>query len=67
MPEHTDKGVEIPDELVIALADAPAAQERFDALAPSHQREWANFIDDATTPEARQRRALRCVDDLLGR
>jgi uncharacterized protein YdeI (YjbR/CyaY-like superfamily) len=67
VPEHSDKGVEIPDELVIALANAPRAHERFEALAPSHQREWANFVDDATEPDARRRRASRCVDDLLGR
>ena len=66
MPEHTDKGVEIPDELVVALAAAPAAETAFAALAPSHQREWANFIDDAVRPETRQRRAARCIEDLLG-
>jgi uncharacterized protein YdeI (YjbR/CyaY-like superfamily) len=67
VPEHTDKGVEIPDELVAALGSAPAAQVAFDALAPSHQREWANFVDDALRPETRRRRADRCVSDLLGR
>jgi len=67
VPEHTDKGVEIPDELVVALGEEPAAQRAFDALPPSHQREWANFVDDAMRPEARIRRAARCVADLLGR
>jgi uncharacterized protein YdeI (YjbR/CyaY-like superfamily) len=66
MPEHTDKGVEIPDELVVALAAAPDARAAFAALPPSHQREWADFVDDAVRPETRQRRAARCIDELLG-
>jgi uncharacterized protein YdeI (YjbR/CyaY-like superfamily) len=66
VPEHTDKGIEIPDELVIALAAAPDAEAAFDALAPSQQREWANFVDDGTRPETRERRAARCVDELRG-
>jgi uncharacterized protein YdeI (YjbR/CyaY-like superfamily) len=66
VPEHTDKGVEIPDELVIALATAPDAHAAFDRLAPSHQREWANYVDDAMKPETRQRRAARCIEELQG-
>ncbi|MEX2255260.1 MAG: YdeI/OmpD-associated family protein [Acidimicrobiia bacterium] len=64
MPEHTDKGIEIPDELVIAFAAAPEASAAFDELAPSHQREWANYVDDASQPETRQRRAAKCVEEL---
>ena len=66
MPKHTDKGVEIPDELVIAFASAPDAEAAFDTLPPSHQREWADFVDDAVRPETRERRAARCVDNLRG-
>ena len=67
MPEHTDKGVEIPDELVRALAATPDAGAAFEALPPSHQREWANFVDEATRPETRQRRAARAVNDLCNK
>ena len=66
MPETTDKGVVIPDELVIALHAAPDAEAAFDALAASHQREWASFVDDALMPDARERRAARCVQELRG-
>ncbi|HEY8218284.1 MAG TPA: YdeI/OmpD-associated family protein [Acidimicrobiia bacterium] len=66
MPERTDKGVEIPDELAIALAAAPDAKAAFAALAPSHQREWAEQVDDAKQPDTRQRRAAKCVEELRG-
>lgn len=65
MPEHTDKGIEIPDELVIALAAAPDAKAVFEALAPSHQKEWADYVDDGSLPATRQRRAAKAVEELL--
>jgi len=51
---------------VIAFASAPDAEAAFDTLPPSHQREWADFVDDAVRPETRERRAARCVDNLRG-
>jgi len=66
MPETTAQGVEIPDELAIALAAKYEAQVAFDQLKPEHQREWAEHVNDATLPETRQRRAAKCVEALTG-
>ena len=45
--------VVVPDELVEALAADPQAKAAFDALAPSHRREYAEFVADATGPQER--------------
>lgn len=66
MPETTDRGVEIPDELAIALAARYEAQVAFDQLRPEQQRDWAEHVSDATLPETRQRRAAKCVEALTG-
>ena len=54
--------VDVPAELLDALAADPAAREAFDALAPSHRREYAEFVAEARRDETRRRRALATVD-----
>jgi uncharacterized protein YdeI (YjbR/CyaY-like superfamily) len=66
MPETTEKGVEIPDELAIALAGRPEAQVAFDALEVPQQQEWAEHVADAKQQETRQRRAAKAVEELTG-
>ena len=66
MAHTTDKGVEIPDELAIALAGKEEAQVAFDALEVPQQQEWARHIDDAKQQETRQRRAAKAVEELTG-
>jgi uncharacterized protein YdeI (YjbR/CyaY-like superfamily) len=66
MPHTTDKGVEIPDELAIALAANPDAQMAFDALDVPQQQERAEHVDDAKQPDTRQRRAAKAVEELAG-
>jgi uncharacterized protein YdeI (YjbR/CyaY-like superfamily) len=66
MPHTTDKGVEIPDELAIALAGKEEAKVAFDVLAPEQQREWAEHVEDAKQPDTRQRRAAKAVEELTG-
>ncbi len=49
-------------ELAEALADNDEAAERFNALSYSHQREYADWVDEAKQPETRRRRAARAVE-----
>ena len=56
--------VEIPAELAEALAADPAAKAAFDALAPSHRREYAEHVAEAKRPETRVRRAAAVVERL---
>jgi hypothetical protein len=56
--------VTVPDDFTAALdADKPARQA-FDKLAYSHQLRWVLSIDDAKTPETRQRRIAKAVESL---
>jgi hypothetical protein len=54
--------VELPDELVEALAGQPAARATFDGLPPSHRREYAEWIAEAKRPETRQRRVTQTLE-----
>ena len=56
--------VEIPAELADALAADPPAKAAFDALAPSHRREYAENVAQAKRPETRQRRAADTIERL---
>jgi hypothetical protein len=58
--------VEIPTELAAALAANPAARAAFDALAPSHRREYAEHVAQAKRPETRERRVADTIDRLRG-
>jgi hypothetical protein len=59
--DDTPREVEIPAELEQGLADAPDARERFDTLAFSHRREYAEWIAEAKRSETRADRAERTV------
>jgi bacteriocin resistance YdeI/OmpD-like protein/uncharacterized protein DUF1905 len=48
--------VELPAALATALAEDPAAKAAFDALAPSHRKEFARWVDEAKRDETRQSR-----------
>jgi Bacteriocin-protection, YdeI or OmpD-Associated/Domain of unknown function (DUF1905) len=56
--------VVLPPELVEALAGDPAAAAAFEALAPSHRRESAEYVAEAKRPETRRRRAAQTVERL---
>jgi len=58
---------EMPAELETALAADSKAKAAFDALAPSHRREHAQFVAEAKQAGTRERRAERVVEQLLGR
>ncbi len=53
--------VAIPAELAEVLAADPESRSRFDGLAPSHRREYAEFVGEAKREETRRRRAEQTV------
>ena len=54
-----------PPDLAAALAEAPRARARWDALSPSHQREHASAIEDAKRIDTRAKRVAAAVKLLL--
>ena len=62
--DEDERVVEVPPELADAMAAAPGAAERFAALSYSHQRRWAEHVDEAKSPETRERRALKAAAEL---
>jgi len=56
--------VTVPDDLVAALGDQPAARTFFDGLSYSHQRAYTLWIEDAKRPETRAARVSRAVEML---
>jgi uncharacterized protein YdeI (YjbR/CyaY-like superfamily) len=57
----------LPDELAAALRRRPAVQRAFDALPPSHQREYVQWIAEAKRAETRAARAAKAVAMLAAR
>lgn len=55
------RAVDVPDDLAAALAAQPGAKEAFAKLSYSNQRRHVLSVEDAKTPETRQRR----VDKVL--
>jgi Bacteriocin-protection, YdeI or OmpD-Associated/Domain of unknown function (DUF1905) len=47
---------EVPAPLAAALDADPAARAAFDALAPSHRKEFARWVSEAKRDETRERR-----------
>ena len=56
----------VPPELAAALAADPVATAAWDALAPSHRREYAEHVAEAKQPATRERRAAKTVEALRG-
>lgn len=54
-------------ELLAAFAKAPKAHKAFDALSPSHQREYLQWIAGAKRAETRARRIEQTIAKLLER
>lgn len=53
---RTAKNVEIPDDFAAALNENPDALAKFEAMPPSHQREYAEAIAEAKKPETKRKR-----------
>lgn len=55
----------VPPELEAAFEQSPEARRAFDALTPSHRREYLHWIAQARTDDTRERRAAQTVMRLL--
>lgn len=53
--------VEVPDDLAAALAADDAARAGFDALAPSHRKEWVRWVTEAKSEATRAERVTATV------
>jgi bifunctional DNA-binding transcriptional regulator/antitoxin component of YhaV-PrlF toxin-antitoxin module len=62
--DEATRPVAIPVELADALCAAPEAREAFEALAPSHRREYARWVAEASLPQTRERRSVAAVERL---
>ncbi len=54
-----------PPELVAVLQARPDARAAYEALPPSHRREYDEWVAEARQPATRERRAAKAVDALL--
>jgi bifunctional DNA-binding transcriptional regulator/antitoxin component of YhaV-PrlF toxin-antitoxin module len=60
-PDRRPREVTLPPELATALECHPAVASAFSALAPSHQREYADWIAQAKKPETKAARIERAL------
>ncbi|WP_407541077.1 YdeI/OmpD-associated family protein [Deinococcus radiomollis] len=56
--------VEVPADLAAALDEQEGATEAFTALAPSKRKEAVRQLEDAKTPETRERRMKKLLSQL---
>ncbi|SOD95729.1 YdeI/OmpD-associated family protein [Blastococcus haudaquaticus] len=56
--------VAVPEDLRVALDGDPAAREAFERLSYSHRRRHVLAVEDAKTPETRQRRVAKALETL---
>jgi hypothetical protein len=64
--ETAPREVELPPELVAALAADPVAAAAFEKLAFTHRKEYARAIAEAKAPETKQRRVDATMTKLRG-
>ncbi len=56
--------VDVADDLAAALAAAPAARARFEALPYSHQRRYVEAVEATKKPQTRANRIARAIETL---
>ena len=54
--------VSLPEDLAAVFDDD--VQARFDALAPSHRKEWVRWVEEAKKPETRAARVEKTVESI---
>ena len=54
----------IPPDFAAALTQAPIAKATLDAFAPSHRREYVEWISEAKRPETRDKRIAQAIEML---
>lgn len=61
------EAVRPPADVAAALRRVTRARAAFDALSPPYRRELLRYIDDARTPEGRERRIRKTIEHVLGK
>jgi uncharacterized protein YdeI (YjbR/CyaY-like superfamily) len=56
------KPVTLPADLAAALKNKAKARSGYDALSPSHKREYIEWITEAKTDETRARRLAQAIE-----
>jgi Bacteriocin-protection, YdeI or OmpD-Associated/Domain of unknown function (DUF1905) len=64
VPDTAPRVVEVPADLAEALDRVPAARQAFDRLSHSGQQRYVLPVEQAKTPETRQRRVEKAVTEL---
>jgi hypothetical protein len=62
--DDTVRTTEVPPELAVRLRTDADAKDAFEALAPSHRREFARWVGEAKLPQTRVRRAEVAMERL---
>ena len=62
--DDTVRATEVPPELAARLRTDPQAKDAFEALAPSHRREYARWVSEARLPQTRVRRSAVATERL---
>lgn len=62
--DDVTREVEVPADLAIALAGDAAAQAAFEALAPSHRKEFVRWVSEAKREATRAERIAKTIDML---
>ena len=57
-----ERQVEVPEALARGLDADPAARAAFDALAYTHRKEFARWVDEAKRVQTRDRRVAQAVE-----
>ena len=57
----SERGVDVPAELSEALGADVTARRAFEALPPSHQREYVEWIQEAKRDDTRRRRVQEAI------
>ena len=61
-PRQPKPQLPLPPEFAAALAASPAARATLDAFAPSHRREYVEWISEAKRAETRARRVDQAIE-----
>ena len=62
--DEGERGVEVPDDLAVALAGDAQAGAAFEALANSHRKEFVRWVTEAKREATRAQRVVKTVEML---
>jgi hypothetical protein len=65
--DASDRTIKAHPKLVAALSTTPGAQEAFDDLAPSRQKEIVRYLSHLKTDASVEKNVSRAIDFLLGK